>query len=96
VRKYRLEVAPRVAKDLAGLSKIIRLRVAATIDKLADDPRPPGVKKLVGEEAYRIRVGDYRIIYEIADDRLLVLVVRVGHRKEIYETSPNWQPSKMV
>jgi mRNA interferase RelE/StbE len=84
VTKYQVEVAPRVAKDLAGLSKIARLRVVSTIDKLANDPRPPGAKRLVGENAYRVRIGDYRIIYEIHDDRLVVLVVRVGHRREIY------------
>ncbi len=82
--RYRVEVAPRVAKDLAGLPRVARLRVEAAIEALADDPRPPGAKKLVGEDAYRVRVGDYRIIYEISNAALLVLVVRVRHRKEVY------------
>ena len=82
--RYRVEIAPRVAKDLSVLPKVDRLRVQAAIEALAGDPRPPGVKKLVGEDAYRVRVGDYRIIYEIADAVLVVLVVRVRHRKEVY------------
>jgi mRNA interferase RelE/StbE len=82
--RYRVEVAPRVVKDLAGLPKTARLRVETAIEALAENPRPPGVKKLVGEEAYRVRVSDYRIIYEIADAVLVVLVVRVSHRREVY------------
>ncbi len=57
-------------------------RIAA----LADDPRPPGCEKLSGLERYRVRQGAYRIIYEIEDDRLVVLVVRVGNRREVYRT----------
>ena len=82
--KYHLQIAPRVAKDLAILPKVDRLRVQAAIDTLAVDPRPSGFKKLVGEAAYRVRVGDYRIIYEIADAELIVVVIRVRHRKEVY------------
>ena len=64
-----------------------QLRVRAKIDALAEDPRPPGAVKLSGggsEEQYRIRAGHYRIIYEIQEQVLLVLVVRVGHRSEVY------------
>ncbi len=82
--RYRVQISARVAKDLTGLPRIDRLRVEAAIEALGDDPRPPGVKKLVGQDAYRVRVGDYRIIYEIVDAVLVVLVVRVGHRKEVY------------
>ena len=54
------------------------------IENLAENPRPPGAIKLAGQEAYRIRVGDYRVVYAIADERLVILVVDVGHRREIY------------
>ncbi|MEW5948302.1 MAG: type II toxin-antitoxin system RelE/ParE family toxin [Thermodesulfobacteriota bacterium] len=56
----------------------------AAIQGLSEDPRPSGVKKLTGRNAWRIRVGNYRVIYEIQDNSLVVLVVSVGHRKEIY------------
>lgn len=60
-------------------------RVRAAIDLLADDPRPPRCTKLIGEDhTYRVRVGVYRIVYEVIDDRLVVLVVRIGHRREVY------------
>ncbi len=60
-------------------------RIAAAIDRLAVDPRPSGVRKLTGaDNLWRIRVGDYRIVYEIEDDRLVVLIVRIGHRRDIY------------
>ncbi|MCZ7631356.1 MAG: type II toxin-antitoxin system RelE/ParE family toxin [Microthrixaceae bacterium] len=55
------------------------------IDLLADEPRPPGCTKLTGEDAvYRVRIGDYRILYEVIDDRLLIHVVRIGHRRDVY------------
>ena len=55
------------------------------MDGLAKEPRPKGVKKLSGaDDLYRIRVGDYRVVYQIRDDRLIVLVVRIGHRKDVY------------
>ena len=82
---YRVEVKKSAVKEIAALPKRDQRRVVRAIDALADDPRPEGVRKLTGaEDAYRIRVGDYRIIYQIADEVLTVLVVRVGHRKDIY------------
>jgi mRNA interferase RelE/StbE len=84
-RSYRVEVKPSVERDLAGLEKRDRLRVARKIDALAEYPRPAGVEKLSGEDdLWRVRAGDYRIIYAIRDDVLLVLVVRVGHRRDVY------------
>ena len=59
--------------------------IKGAIAELADNPRPHGYKKLKGEDAYRIRVGDYRIIYEIEDNIILVTVVSVGHRKDVYK-----------
>jgi mRNA interferase RelE/StbE len=83
--RYRIEFKPSAAKALTALPAEMRRRLAAKIDALAHQPRPRGVKKLVGEEnLYRIVVGDYRIVYQIRDEVLLILVVRVGHRRDIY------------
>jgi mRNA interferase RelE/StbE len=83
---YRIEVTPRARKDLKALPKRERQRVAEQIDALKADPRPTGCKKLKGrEDFYRIRVGSYRVVYQIENEILLILIVRVGDRKEIYE-----------
>jgi mRNA interferase RelE/StbE len=85
VARYRLQIKPSAAKDLEAISsKKDRQRIVARILKLADNPRPPGGEKLSGQDRYRVRQGGYRIIYAIEDDNLLVYVVKVGHRKEIY------------
>jgi mRNA interferase RelE/StbE len=82
---YRVEVAPHAERQLRRLSKSVQARLTTRMKALADEPRPPGVEKLAGEEnLYRVRVGDYRIIYAIEDEVLLVLVVTVGHRREVY------------
>jgi len=82
--RYRLQIVPRVEGELAALPPDVRRRIHSKIESLADSPRPPGVEKLGGEEGlYRVRVGDYRIVYSILDDVLLVLVVRIGHRGEV-------------
>jgi mRNA interferase RelE/StbE len=82
---YTVEFAPRAAKELRNLERPDQVRVAARIDSLAQNPRPRGVEKLSGEEdLYRVRVGNYRIIYQIQDARLLVLVVKIGHRRDVY------------
>ena len=79
--RYRLQILPRVEGELAALPRDVRQRVDTRIQSLAVSPRPPGVEKLGGEEGlYRVRVGDYRVVYSIQDDVLLVLVVRIGHR----------------
>ena len=81
---YALSIRRGAQKNLLALSASEQERVIAAIRKLAHNPRPAGVKKLSGREAWRIRVGDYRVIYEINDNELTVLVVDVGHRREIY------------
>jgi len=82
---YRIEFKADARRKLLGLDRPIRRRVEARINALADDPRPHGVETLTGpERLYRVRVGDYRIVYAIEDRALVVLVVRVGHRREIY------------
>ena len=81
---YQVTLAHAVDKAVAKLPKNIRRRVDAAILLLASNPRPFGAIKMAGEEAYRIRVGDYRIIYTIEDQQLLVLVIDVGHRRDVY------------
>jgi len=82
---YEVFISPAARRDLKRIRGPMRRRIGDAIDGLADEPRPSGHIKLAGEDGlYRIRVGDYRIVYQIEDDRLVVLVVRVGHRKDIY------------
>lgn len=83
---YRIEVAPAAVRQLRKLDRVAQRRVQAAIELLASEPRPNGAKKLVGGEGeWRVRTGDYRIVYEIHDNVLLVLVVAVGHRRDSYE-----------
>ncbi|RPI64088.1 MAG: type II toxin-antitoxin system RelE/ParE family toxin [Planctomycetaceae bacterium] len=82
---YRLEIKESARKQIIRLAKPDQRRVMAAIADLAETPRPDGVRKIVGaDNAYRIRVGDYRIVYEIHDRVLTVYIVRVGHRKDVY------------
>ena len=82
---YALIIARRAQKQIESLDPSFQRRVDAKILSLAGNPRPPGVEKLVGaENVYRVRVGDWRIVYQIRDRELIVLVVRVGHRREVY------------
>ena len=82
--RYSVLVRKSVSKDLKGVPKKDVHRILAAIQSLADNPRPPGTKKLSGQERYRLRQGNYRILYEIEDDRLIVCVVRVGNRRDVY------------
>ena len=82
--KYELQVRPSVAKDVERIPTADLQRILEKIERLKDDPRPAGCVRLSGQEYYRIRQGDYRIIYEIHDDRLSVILVKVGHRREVY------------
>jgi mRNA interferase RelE/StbE len=82
---YRIELAPAASRQLRKLDPDVRGRLSKRIDALATNPRPSGVEKLEGEEGFcRVRAGDYRIIYTIEDQVLLVVVVKVGHRSDIY------------
>lgn len=81
---YRIEIAPAAARQLRKLDPTARRRVQAAIELLSTEPRPSGARKLVGDDAWRVRTGDYRIVYEIHDRVLVVLVVAVGHRRDIY------------
>ncbi len=84
---YELIFRKSVAKDLRVFPKQDVKRIMQRIRVLADDPRPSDCEKLSGQERYRIRQGVYRIIYEIEDSRLVVLVVKVGHRRDVYRSS---------
>lgn len=83
---YRVEFTTAAARQLKKLPRSARDRVLDAIAALEFDPRPHGAKKLVGEQtAWRVRVGDYRVIYDVLDAELLVTVVRAGHRRDIYD-----------
>jgi mRNA interferase RelE/StbE len=82
---YRIELSPSAVGQLRKLDGAARRRVQAAVELIGHDPRPAGAKKLVGGEGeWRVRTGDYRIVYEVNDGVLLVLVLAVGHRREIY------------
>jgi len=83
--KYRVEVTPAASRQLRKLDPVAQRRIQAAVELLASEPRPPGVKRLVGGAGeWRVRTGDYRIVYEIEDDVLVVLVIALGHRRDIY------------
>ena len=82
---YRVALKKHALKALEDINEPFYSNIKKAIYKLASNPRPNGYKKLKGRDAYRIRVGEYRIIYDIFDDILLVEVINLGHRKNIYE-----------
>ena len=84
---YELVFRKSVAKDLRALPRQDVKRIMQRIHSLAEDPRPAGCERLSSQQRYRVRQGVYRIIYEINDGRLMVLVVKVGHRREVYRSS---------
>ena len=84
--KYRLAFKKSVAKDLRVVPNRDIARILKCFEALSEDPRAPGCEKLSGRERYRIRRGIYRIVYEIRDDVLLVVVVRAGHRRDVYRS----------
>jgi mRNA interferase RelE/StbE len=84
---YTLEISKTFEKALLNLPQKIVERILIAVQALAENPRPSGCKKLKGSKTdYRIRIGDYRVIYSIEDEKLVVLVLNVGHRKDIYQT----------
>ncbi len=83
--KYRLVVHRAAVGEIESLSKKIKPKVIAAIDALAEDPRPPGAAALRGRKsAFRLRVGEYRVLYEIHATEIVVYVVAVGHRRDVY------------
>ena len=82
---YKVFFQPSAARELRKLPRDVQTRLLARVEALAADPRPAGVKKLQDlDELYRIRVGDYRVVYQIQDQRRVVLVVRIRHRRDVY------------
>lgn len=82
---YKIEWKNTAYKELQKLPRPIITRVVAAVSELSNEPFPRGVKKLVGSEfSYRIRIGDYRVVYEVFENRLIIEIVRVRHRKDVY------------
>lgn len=81
---YNVRIKRSAAKELEAVPPKDRKRIANRIEGLAAEPRPPGCEKLSGEEKYRLRQGDYRILYEIVDQELIVTVVKIGNRRDVY------------
>ncbi len=83
---YELTFRPAALRQLRKLDSQIARRIKSTTETLRTEPRPPGVKALTGQRGWlRIRVGDYRIVYEVRDSELVVLVIQIGHRSQIYD-----------
>jgi mRNA interferase RelE/StbE len=83
---YKVFIESSAQKDLSKIPQQYQNRIIKAIRALSQNPHPAGSKKLSGRDAWRIRVGNYRIIYEIHDDRLIILIVVIGHRKDIYRS----------
>ena len=81
---YAVFIERRAQRALGKIVEPHRDRIISAIQRLSEEPRPPGVTKLSGRDAWRIRVGSYRVLYEIHDAKLVVLVVEVGHRRDVY------------
>ena len=81
---YRLQIKPSAVKDIEALPHKDRRRLVTKIQRLATNPRPPGCEKLSGHELYRVRQGNYRILYTVQDAELVIVVIKVGHRREVY------------
>lgn len=84
--RFELRFKPSVIKDLRGIPKTEVRRLLSRIEALRDDPRPVGCEKLTGRELYRIRQGVYRVVYSVDDEHVVIEVIKVGHRREVYRT----------
>ena len=85
MESYRIVIKKSAAKEIEKIEKKDRIRIIEKIRSLARDPHPVGSKKLSGQEKYRIRQGSYRILYQVINEELVIYVVKVGHRKDIYQ-----------
>ncbi|MBF4552220.1 plasmid stabilization protein [Pseudoclavibacter sp. RFBJ3] len=81
---YRILVLPAAARVIKKLPPEAKRRIQAAVELLAEDPRPPAAKRLSGRPEWRVRTGDYRVLYRIQDDVLTVVIVHAGHRREVY------------
>jgi mRNA interferase RelE/StbE len=82
--RYEVDIGDRALRELRDLPVDARRRLVEAIDDLADNPRPAGSRKLVGKDGYRVRKGDYRLLYTIDDENHRIAIYRVGHRREVY------------
>lgn len=82
---YKILIKASAAKELENIPKKDNARIVDRIRSLAENPRPSGAEKLTGLNRYRVRQGDYRILYEICDKEVVIMVVKIGHRKEVYK-----------
>ena len=82
---YKVFFRKSAGKELGRLPKVVLQRIISRIESLAMDPRPTGCEKLAGRELYRLRQGDYRIVYSIQDNELTIWIIKIGHRKDIYK-----------
>lgn len=92
MESYKIVIKRSAAKEIEDIPKAHRKRIVSRIQELSREPRPGGVKKLSGEEKYRVRQGDYRILYRIEDSVVAVTVVKVGKRKDVYRYFRENQP----
>lgn len=81
---YRVLIKPSAARELEDVPRADRRRLATRMRALAEDPRPSGAEKMSGHDLYRVRQGNYRILYEIIDQDLTVTVIKIGHRRDVY------------
>jgi mRNA interferase RelE/StbE len=84
--RYTVELLPRAARELRRLGRPQQRRLARHLRRLEFNPKPPGVLKLQGFDGYRLRVGVYRIVYRVEHDKVRVLVLRIGHRRDLYRS----------
>jgi len=84
VANYKILIKPSAVKELNKIPKHELFKITEKINSLSNDPRPSGCEKLAAQNAYRIRQGSYRIIYMIEDDKLIIYVIKVGHRRDVY------------
>ena len=85
MESYRIVIKKSAAKEIERIEKLDRIRIVEKISSLASDPHPAGSKKLSGQNKYRIRQGNYRILYQVINEALVINVVKVGHRRYIYK-----------
>jgi mRNA interferase RelE/StbE len=82
---YQIEIKPSASKELEKLPRQMVVRIVAAVRQLADNPYPQGVRKLTGfDRTYRIRVGDYRVLYDVYENILVIEIIRIRHRKDVY------------
>jgi mRNA interferase RelE/StbE len=82
--RYKVRLRPSAERALGKLSRELQGRILAKLDQLAENPHLPGSEKMHGEPGYRVRIGDYRVVYDILHEEITVLVIRIGHRREVY------------